>query len=266
MIREIMDWEEESKRFDEAADYYDKYRPSYPKELIEKIISHSNLMDNAKILEVGSGSGKATELFLNKGYSLTCIEPGKNLVAIGEKKFKNMNQVRFVTTRLEDWEVEVDTYDLAISAQAFHWVSKPIGYIKCANALKNNMYLALFWNRYFNDGSKINSKLAKLCKEYGVLAMDTEDDIEKRIINVTEEIKDSNLFKSPTVYRFPWTINNTLEEFMNFLKTGNGYLGLDTSDKKELNYKLESIYDKAGGTITRKFECVLYITQKNHSD
>jgi len=31
-------WEKESEMFNKAADYYDKYRPSYPKEIIDTLI------------------------------------------------------------------------------------------------------------------------------------------------------------------------------------------------------------------------------------
>ncbi|MHB8127371.1 MAG: hypothetical protein ACYDEX_00030 [Mobilitalea sp.] len=34
-----MGWKKESEMFDKAAEYYDTFRPSYPSEIIEKIIN-----------------------------------------------------------------------------------------------------------------------------------------------------------------------------------------------------------------------------------
>ncbi len=262
MREEIVNWEEESKRFDEAADYYDQYRPSYPQALIDKIIGESKLEDSAQILEVGAGSGKATALFVDRGYRLTCIEPGANLAAIGEKKFQKTQQVKFITTRLEHWQEEPDTYDLAISAQAFHWVPKPIGYHKCAKSLKDNRYLCLFWNMYLNDLSDVGRHLRDVCKGYGVLLLNTKEEIEKRIKTIVQEIEDSSVFNIPNVYQFPWSVDHNVEEFICFLKTGNGYLGLEEDRREELNNQLEQIFHKAGGMITRKFICVLFMAQK----
>ncbi len=46
-------WKEQSKTFNEAAEYYDKYRPSYPQELINDLIDKAELTEESKILEIG---------------------------------------------------------------------------------------------------------------------------------------------------------------------------------------------------------------------
>ena len=61
-----MDWVKESEMFDKAADYYDKYRPSYPREIIDTLIAETQIKENSKLLEIGAGSGKATELLAGK--------------------------------------------------------------------------------------------------------------------------------------------------------------------------------------------------------
>lgn len=50
--------------FDEDEVNYDKYRPSYPTELIWDIIRYANLTSSDKILEIGTGTGQATLPFL----------------------------------------------------------------------------------------------------------------------------------------------------------------------------------------------------------
>lgn len=86
-----MDWKKESEMFDQMADYYDKYRPSYPNEIIDTLIKQTKLTNGSKLLEIGAGSGKATELFVNKGFEILCIEPGANLVKRGNERFKGEN-------------------------------------------------------------------------------------------------------------------------------------------------------------------------------
>lgn len=47
-----IDWKAESRRFDAVAELYDRYRPGYPKEVIEQIIVDSDLPERGKILEL----------------------------------------------------------------------------------------------------------------------------------------------------------------------------------------------------------------------
>lgn len=44
---------------------YDLARPTYPEAVYQQIIQFSEIGENANILEVGAGTGKATDLFVN---------------------------------------------------------------------------------------------------------------------------------------------------------------------------------------------------------
>ena len=194
----------ESRKFDESAIYYDKYRPSYPKEVIESIISISGINEKDKILEIGAGSGKATELFVNRGYNLTCIELGKNLAQKGIEKFKDTGQVEYIVGRFEEIDGLDKNYDLVISAQAFHWVQKPLGYKRVSDVLKSNGYCALFWNKYMNDGSLISDELTEICKEYGVLHIIDRKELIESSQKEIEEIEKSGYFNNIKFLEYPW--------------------------------------------------------------
>lgn len=53
-----MDWKKESEMFNQAAAYYDKFRPSYPDEIIDKLIKETKIHNGSNLIEIGSGSGK----------------------------------------------------------------------------------------------------------------------------------------------------------------------------------------------------------------
>ncbi len=44
--------------------------------------------------------------------------------------------------------------------------------------------------------------------------------------------------------------------------TGNGYLGLETAEKLELNNKLRDLFEKSRNTLTMAYLCVLYLSKK----
>ena len=56
-------------RFTDKAEKYEKYRPSYPKKSLDIIQEQCHLVLNNNIIiaDIGSGTGKFTELLLGKG-------------------------------------------------------------------------------------------------------------------------------------------------------------------------------------------------------
>ena len=248
----------QSEVFDLASDYYDKFRPSYPQELINCIISETGIGSNSRILEIGAGSGKATELFVSKGFNMYCIEPGENLAAVALKRFAPTGLVDYCTCRIEDWEEKKEHFDLAISAQAFHWVPKPIGFLKCASALKFKGFIGLFWNLYLTYDEPID---VELC-ETGMFLLQSEASCEERINSHIEEIKSSGCFNEAMVYKFPWSQKYTADEYIGFMKTGNSYLSASEDDRQAAEAKVREILNRYGGFIVRQYLCVLFLAQK----
>lgn len=54
--------------------------------------------------------------------------------------------MKIVNSSFEDWSLQADSFDLAIAADSFHWISPEIGYLKVARALKSTGSAAFFWN------------------------------------------------------------------------------------------------------------------------
>ena len=105
----------ESEMFNQAAEYYDKYRPSYPEEIIDSLISVTGISDKSDLLEIGCGSGKATEQFVGNGFNILGIDPGEDLVRIGNERFKN-ESINFVQGRFEEHNFVQKKFDVIYAA------------------------------------------------------------------------------------------------------------------------------------------------------
>ncbi len=68
--------------FDEVADLYDRVRPGYPSALIDDVISLAGLGPLARVLEIGSGTGKAMQAFVRRGLRVVAVEPGPSLAGV----------------------------------------------------------------------------------------------------------------------------------------------------------------------------------------
>lgn len=253
----------ESEMFDKAADYYDKFRPGYPKEIIEIMVDKTKLNDYSNTLEIGAGSGKATEYLKDYGFTIRCIEPGENLVKIGQIKYKEYSNIKFECGRFEDLELENEKFEVIFAAQSFHWIPQPIGYQKCAKMLTENGYLALIWNMYITYDNDADNDLLKLSNKYGGFAdFVNEEQCENRIFSIANAIQDSGLFEAPTVHKHLWKQKYTADEYYGFVLTGNRFLQLSDEVKEMARAEIEEHANKVGGKMIRTYLCVLYLAHK----
>jgi ubiquinone/menaquinone biosynthesis C-methylase UbiE len=257
-----MDWKKESETFNQIADIYDVYRPSYPQEIIKEMIQESHLKSGSKIIEIGAGSGKATELIAGKGYLIHCIEPGQNLVNIGQKRFAN-DSISYTVSRFEDCSLPENYYDMVFAAQSFHWVPQPIGYEKSARILKQDGYLGLIWNMYVIQDTEQDSRLIQLSNKYGGFAdFLTESQCTKRMSSIVSGIDNSGLFEEVKTYKKIWVKNYTPQEYYGFILTGNKFAQKTESEKKIIYQEIESLANDFGGYIHRPYWTVLYLAKK----
>ncbi len=257
-----MNFKKESEMFNKVAEYYDKYRPGYPQEMIDSLISVTGITEGSDLLEIGCGSGKATEQLIEKGFNILGIDPGEDLVHIGNERFKNEN-VNFEKGRFEEYDFGQKKYDVIYAAQSFHWLPQPIGYQKCADVLKDNGYLALFWNMYVINDNDVDKELLEISEQYGGIAdFVTEAECESRINSIVSQIVDFNLFEKPTVIRKLWKQNYTADEFYGFALTGNRFMQNSDEDKKKAYHDIVALAQKNGDVIERPYLCVLYIAKK----
>lgn len=135
------------KSFDNDVINYDKWRPRYCKELFNDIIEHSKLNPEKECLEVGCGTGQATEPILKTGSSLLAIELGENFTEFTRNKFKSYKNFQIENADFEKFDLKNNKFDLVFSGTAFHWISEETGYRKVFNSLKSGGTISLFWNK-----------------------------------------------------------------------------------------------------------------------
>jgi len=127
--------------FGRDAAAYERSRPGYPAEAISHL---TGLVDARRVVEIGAGTGKATQDVARAGLDLTCLEPSAEMAALLEAK--RLPGVRVAVTTFEDWEVGPGTFDLVYAAQSWHWVDRSTGHDKARSVLVDGGALALMWN------------------------------------------------------------------------------------------------------------------------
>ena len=95
--------------FNEDELNYDKYRPAYPKEVYDEIFSYALLHENSQLLEIGVGTGQATEPFLKAGCKVTAAEIGDKLSAFVGRKYRDYLQRHCVSLAADAGKIRKST-------------------------------------------------------------------------------------------------------------------------------------------------------------
>jgi ubiquinone/menaquinone biosynthesis C-methylase UbiE len=257
-----IDWKEESQRFDGVANLYETHRPSYPAELIEDIVTLSGVQPDGKILEVGSGTGKATRLFAQRGYSILCLEPGQNLIDVAKEGLKRYPQLRFERARFEEWEAKQRKFDLLISAQAFHWVPQEVRFVKAASVLKPHGHLALFWNMYPGIEGTIGRALDEIYQKIAPEIAQKDIPLEKLIQERAGTLKADKQFENVQVLTYPWVARYETSTYLGLLNTYSDHLRLSEQRRLGLFAAIAELIEQHGGQIEKPYLAVLYFARR----
>jgi SAM-dependent methyltransferase len=129
--------------FDEVPELYDRVRPGYPDELFADLAAVTGADDRSTVLEVGCGTGKATQSLARLGCSVTAVEPGAGMAALARRRFAGLGTVGVETSTFEDWDDRGRRFDLLVAASAWHWVDPSVGWQRAHDVLRPGGWMAL---------------------------------------------------------------------------------------------------------------------------
>lgn len=136
--------------FDGVARLYQATRPGYPAGLVEFVARTARVGAGAAVLEVGCGTGQLTERLAPFGFALTAIDLGASMIEVARERVTGV-AVAFSAVPFEDLDAEARSFDLIISATAFHWVDPEVRFRKAARLLRPGGWLAVAGCRELYD-------------------------------------------------------------------------------------------------------------------
>ncbi len=257
--------------FDTEAVLYDKMRPGYVDELYRAIFDYININEDSRVIEVGSGTGQATEPVLKTGCALTAVEYGGNLSRILNEKFGAYKQFSLITDKFENAVFEENTYDLVFSATAFHWIPEETGYPKVFSVLKPGGAFARFANRPHN--SKNDPDLAHEIDELYSFYYNSYYDIKSGTKKWFTEEKAREISLIPAKYGFI-DIQYELfyrervfnaEDYIGLLGTYSDHIAIGEKIRNEFFSKIAEAINRHGGVITISDTLDLELARKPQS-
>jgi len=136
--------------FDPAG--YDAARPRYPDWVFEFIREQCGPGSQTATFEIGGGSGTATRQLLELGVNpLVAVEPDERLAAFLRKTVPD-KALTVVVAPFEEAMLREASFDLGLSATAFHWLNEDFALTKVSKLLRAGGWWAMLWNVFGDSG------------------------------------------------------------------------------------------------------------------
>ncbi len=146
-------------KFTGKADFYEKFRPSYPDALIDF------LYENAQcdtVADIGAGTGKFTRCLLKRSWKVIAVEPNADM----RERLSGINGISVVNASAENTGLPDNSVGLVTVAQAFHWFDEERFKAECKRILADGGKLAVIYNERSYDGCEISSVRDGICQRY----------------------------------------------------------------------------------------------------
>jgi len=134
------------ERFSNRVENYVKYRPDYPREILQIFRDEMNQQNDSIVADIGAGTGISARLFLENGNRVFGVEPNQAMREAAEEFLKDFPNFRSVEGTAENTNLENDTIDFVVAAQAFHWFNQTDARTEFKRILKENGFVVLIWN------------------------------------------------------------------------------------------------------------------------
>jgi SAM-dependent methyltransferase len=245
--------DEQRLAFGRVAELYDRARPSYPAPAIDAVLAYGALSPGTRIVEVGAGTGKATDLLAARGLGVVALEPSAEMAAVARARLAHHPDVVIVESEFERWRPE-HRFSAVVSVQAWHWIAPDARYAKAHETLLRGGTLAAIWS--FPNWQRCAAR-EPLRHAYrtaaNVLPADfpMHPDSEPTLLagHWEAEIEASGRFIEPEIQSFAWAQTYTRVGYLELLGTHQDHILLDPSDRVRLLGAVGQAIDGLGGSL-----------------
>jgi SAM-dependent methyltransferase len=256
--------------FDEVPELYERVRPGYPDAMITDLVTFADLNARSEVLEVGSGTGKATRQLAAHVGSVLAIDPGAGLTAVARRTVAGIGNVEFETTPFERWDDRDRRFDAVVSASAWHWVDPDVGWRRAHDVLRPGGWIALLGNVVVRrpDDIEVYAKTADLHQHFCPDDPDWEHPpLEHDALDTSSgwgDVTDPGPLFGPTVVRwYPSVQTFDGKGFADLLRTLSAYRKLPAEVREPLLDAIaERIRTRMGDVAIRRYLGVLRMASR----
>lgn len=240
-------------RFSNRVEYYIKYRPGYPEQVIDLLKSKYDLGSTDEIADIGAGVGHSAKLFTDYGCYVYGIEPNADM---HNALIDRMKRVANFSARLKtasNTDLESNSIDFIVCAQSFHWFNVKAAKTEFLRILKDNGTVVLMWNSWQEDtdfGQDYTTLLKNHSTDYENVSRTNPDMTEK--IDYLFDTYEKDVVEHSQYFDLEALKGRYLSSSYALLPDMDGHEAAMTA--------IEELFDKyaSDGTIEFRYDCEIY--------
>lgn len=133
--------------FDTIPEQFDRYRPRYCGALFDALIEYAGVGPGRSVLELGPGTGQATDPILATGCDYHAIELGERLCAVMKRKYGGFPNFHIVNGDFITHDFGGARFDMIYSAATIQWIPEDIAFSRTFALLRPGGTLAMMLTR-----------------------------------------------------------------------------------------------------------------------
>jgi SAM-dependent methyltransferase len=239
-----------AESFGAVAELYDRARPSYPSALVDALLAD----DPRRVLDIGCGTGIAAALLAARGCDVLGVEIDERMAQVARARGIDVEVARF-----EQWDAGGRRFDLAVCAQAWHWIDPVAGAQKAATALERAGRLGVFWN--FGEPpdevaelfGPIYARLAPGVESYSVLLGGQDARADTAVAGIAA----SECFDAAEVSTFAWRRTHDTAGWLALLQTHSDHQTLPPAQLERLLAEVGDAVESVGGSFVMPYRAIL---------
>jgi SAM-dependent methyltransferase len=251
-----------AKSFGTGTARYDRTRPPYPDELVERIVTAS---PGPRVVEVGCGTGTLSRQLIAAGCEVLGVEHDEHMAA-----FARDTGVQVEVSKFETWDPAGREFDAVVAGQSWHWVDPEQGPLHAARVLRPGGVFVTLWHVFAPPDSVAQT----LADTYERVAPDTtlrvgysrEDALKfyqggcKR---TAEQFVGTGEFSELGRWSADWDQTYTTDEYIDLILTMSPIALLTSEQTAELLDSVRTAIDALGGTFTSNYTTLATAVTRN---
>lgn len=189
----------------QLAEEYAANRKGYSNELYDTI-ANFGLRRGATILDVGCGTGLASEPFAKNGFPVTGVDASPAMLAKAQERLPD---AVFVEGSAEALPFPNERFDVVVSAQAFHWFDRSRALAEAHRVLRPGGIIAIWWKHLMAEDHL--SEIRNEC--FRALGKEAP---RSGLNGGFREFYGSEQFTDQTLRVLPWRTSMPLEQYLGY--------------------------------------------------
>jgi len=156
-----------TSRFTGRVESYRLHRPGYPAAIVDLLARESGLSSDSLIADIAAGTGLLSEIFIERGYRVTAVEPNPEMRATCATLTSLYPRLQCADGSAETTGLIDRSIDLITVGQAMHWFDLKRTRSEFVRVLRLRGSCAIIYNNRRLSGDPFHEGYERILVEFG---------------------------------------------------------------------------------------------------